>query len=57
MCVFVVKYCMMSYIKEKKGVMRGGKFGFKLLSGYQEVMNWCLELISVVLERGWKGLR
>ena len=57
MCAFDVTYCTMSHIKEKKGAMRGGKLGLKLPSGYQEVMNWCSELTSVVSERGWKDSR
>ena len=43
--------------QRKKVAMRGGKLGLKLPSGYQEVMNWCSELTSVVSEREWKGSR
>lgn len=57
MCAFAMKYCTMSHTKEKKGSNERGKLGLKLPSGYQEVMNWCSELTSVVSERGWKGSR
>ena len=43
--------------QRKKGSNERGKLGLKLPSGYQEVMNWCSELTSVVSERGWKGSR